>query len=86
MGDRRVRQTNKDEDGNVAALCNRGLLWSPRPVEAVVVDLRDGVHTYYIFEDGRRADIRLTDDGRLTANGHTSSPLELADLPDGCLK
>ena len=82
MADRRVRQTGKDEDGDITALCNTGEWWSPRKKADAVSDIRGGVHSYYVDEAGYRTDIHVTADGHLRTDADATSANNLDNLPD----
>lgn len=59
MANRRVRQTRKNADGDITALCNAGESWSPRPKANAIIDIETGSHTYYVQEAGRRTNVRV---------------------------
>jgi len=46
MADRIVTQTGKDSDGDITALCNPGLGWSPRAKAAAIDDIDNRGITY----------------------------------------
>ena len=41
---RYVRQTGKDSDGDITALCNSGASWSPRSKRLAISDIESGTH------------------------------------------
>jgi hypothetical protein len=48
MADRSVRQTGKNQLGNIISLADSGQLWSPRSSEDCIRDIETGVHTYFV--------------------------------------
>lgn len=48
MATRIVRQTRKDADGDITALCNHGQSWSPRYKLGAISDIKNGVHVYRV--------------------------------------
>lgn len=82
MADRRVRQTGKDDDGDITALCNRGEWWSPRSKSAAVSDIRTRTHSYYVDEAGFRTNVIVTADGHLKTEADATSANNLDNLPD----
>ena len=42
MGRREVRQTGKNSDGDITALCDAGQWWSPRMKTNALSDIRNG--------------------------------------------
>ncbi len=52
MGDRRVTQTMKSEQGGVVALCNPGEHWSPRRRQDAIRDGEGGRERYYEHRPG----------------------------------
>ncbi len=59
MGDRRVRATRKDRDGDILALCNASQSWSPRGKADAIQDVGFGIHSYFVDRAGRRTDVRV---------------------------
>lgn len=82
MADRRVRQTGKDDDGDITSLCNDGEWWSPRAKALAVTDINVGTHTYYVKEDGERANVIVTKDGHLKTEPDATTANNLDNLPD----
>ena len=82
MPDRRVRQTEKDEDGDITALCNLGEYWSPRSKASAVSDIRTRTHSYYVDEAGFRSKVIVTSDGHLKTEADATSANNLDNLPD----
>lgn len=86
MADRRVRTSGKDADGDTTALCNPGETWSPRLKDDVIDDIESKLHTYYVDEDGSRADVQVIDgeSGKyLRSTADKTSKNNLDNLP-GC--
>lgn len=85
MADRAVRQTRKNRDGDITALCNPNDWWSPRGKSDVISDIELGHHTYYVpWVDGR-TEIRVVNgfQGKyLRTDRDNTSRNNLADLPD----
>jgi hypothetical protein len=48
MEDRPVRNTRKDPDGDILALCNPGSYWSPRGKVDAINDIETGRHRYHV--------------------------------------
>lgn len=82
MADRRVRQTGKNTDGDITALCNTGEFWSPRAKADAVRDIRSRLHTYYVDEAGYRTEVHVTSDGHLRTDPDPTSKNNLDNLPD----
>lgn len=59
MADRRVRKTGKDKNGNIISLCNGGESWSPRKEADAIYDIENGLHRYYVNEEGYESVIRV---------------------------
>lgn len=84
MANRRVRATGKD-DGDITSLCNPSASWSPRSKSAVIADIENGRHRYYVREEGDRAWVSVVDGptGKyLRTTPDTSSKNNLDSLPD----
>ena len=86
MADRQVRQTRKDKDGDITALCNPGEYWSPRLKAGAISDIETGVHTYYVlWSRGTRTEIRVVNgpNGKYLRTDRDGTPRNnLDDLPD----
>ena len=61
MADRRVRQTGKDQDGDITALCDPGEFWSPRLKGDAIADIERGIYTYFVEQGGNRTDVQVMD-------------------------
>jgi hypothetical protein len=85
VADRRVRQTQKDPQGDITALCNLGEFWSPRQKAGAITDIETGLHTYYVKEAGRRTDVHVVQGptGKyLRTDADPASANNLDNLPD----
>ena len=85
MAERRVRQTQKDSDGNITALCNQGEAWSPRLKQNAINDIENRIHTYYVQEAGTRTDVHVasgTTGKYLRTDADPTSANNLDNLPD----
>lgn len=85
LADRRVRQTGKDKDGDITALCNRGEAWSPRAKSAAITDIKSGTHRYYVREEGEGVWVKVVKGPRgeyLRTDADKSSANNLDNLPD----
>jgi len=83
--DRRVTKTRKDSDGDITALCNPGMSWSPRKKSDAISDIENGVHTYYVKEAGYRTDVRVVQRGtkkHLQTTADSTSANNLDNLPN----
>ena len=86
MSDRAVRQTKKDRDGDILALCDSGSSWSPRLKHDAIRDIENDIHTYHVpWKDGR-TEIRVVNDRQkgkyLRTDRDNTSRNNLDDLPD----
>ena len=85
MADRAVRQTGKDDKGDITALGDKGSSWSPRTKGSAISDIEQRLHAYYVPWNSGRTEIRVvtgptgkylrTDRDQTTRNN-------LLDLPD----
>ncbi len=85
MAERRVRQTGKDSEGDITALCNGGETWSPRTKSDAINDIETGAHTYYVNEVDNRANVRVVtgQTGKyLRTTADSGSANNLDNLPD----
>lgn len=82
MADRRVRQTGKDDDGDITSLCNSGESWSPRKKADAMSDIKNGVHSYFVNEGGHKTDVYVTGDGHLQTDPDSTKANNLDNLPD----
>lgn len=85
MANRKVTRTDKDEDGDILALCNSGKRWSPRKKHRAIRDIERDRHSYYVQENGRRVGIHVVEewDGKhLRTDPDATTSNNLDDLPD----
>ncbi len=86
MAERRVRQTRKDRDGDVTALCNQGASWSPRLKAGAISDIETLTHRYYVQEVGTQRVYVQVVNGRsgkyLRTTADASSGNNLDNLPN----
>lgn len=85
MADRAVRKTRKDRDGDITALCDGGVSWSPRLKEDAISDIENHIHTYHVPWTDGRTEIRVVQgpDGKyLRTDRDQTSRNNLDDLPD----
>jgi hypothetical protein len=50
VADRRVRQSGKNDEGDITSLCNTGEWWSPRAKRDAISDIENGTHRYFVHE------------------------------------
>jgi len=85
MADRAVRQTKKDSDGDILALCDSGSSWNYRYKADAIRDIELGIHNYFVpWTDGRTA-IRVVNGptGKyLRTDRDSTSRNNLDDLPN----
>ena len=85
MGSRSVRQSKKDQDGDILALCDQGAGWSPRKKADAIYDIESGTHTYYVPWESGRTEIRVVNGptGKyLRTDRDNTSRNNLDDLPN----
>ena len=85
MADRAVRQSRKDENGDILALCNAGEFWSPRSKGDVINDIELQLHTYYVPWVSGRTEIRVVNGAHgkyLRTDRDQTQRNNLDDLPD----
>ena len=86
MADREVKQTKKDKDGDILALCYSGASWSPRQKKDAISDIENKAHTYYVMWPGNtRTEIRVVNGptGKyLRTDRDSTARNNLDDLPD----
>lgn len=85
MADRRVRQSGKDRDGDITALCNAGEFWSPRQKASAINDIETETHTYFVREGEDRVEVSVVDGptGKyLRTDADSDSANNLDNLPD----
>lgn len=59
MADRAVRKTGKNQDGDIASLCDDGASWSPRSKADAIWDIESGRHTYHVPWTSGRTEIHV---------------------------
>ena len=85
MADRAVTKTGKDRDGDITALCNPGMSWSPRSKRDAINDIESGTHTYHVPWTDGRTEIRVVNGPKgkyLRTDRDSTSRNNLDDLPD----
>lgn len=85
MADREVRETKKDSDGDILALCDPGIFWSPRRKADAISDIENRIHTYYVPWTGGRTEIHVVNGptGKyLRTDRDNTQKNNLDDLPD----
>lgn len=85
MADRAVRQTGKDQWGDITSLKDRGASWSPRSKADAIRDIEQGVHTYYVPWQSGRTEIRVVNGASgkyLRTDRDDTARNNLDDLPD----
>ncbi len=85
MADRAVRQTRKDKDGDILALCEHGESWSPRLKADAIRDIETGIHTYHVPWKSGKTPIRVVNGSTgkyLRTDRDETSRNNLDDLPD----
>jgi hypothetical protein len=79
--DRRVTGAERDRNGNITALCNKGQSWSPRRKKDVLADIKAGRKSYYVQEAPQRSYIRVLSGGTLQSSADATSSNSLEKLP-----
>lgn len=86
MADREVRQTGKDDEGDITSLCNQAMSWSPRSKSNAISDIESDTHSYYVKgQGGTRIDIHVVNGptGKyLRTDPDKTSSNNLDDLPN----
>jgi hypothetical protein len=85
MTDRRVTKSGKDSDGDITALCNDNVTWSPRKKADAIRDIENKDHTYYVDRAGHRTDIHVVNEGGkkyLRTTKDRTDKNNLDNLPD----
>ena len=86
MTDRQVTTTQKDEDGDILALCKPGEFWSPRQKRDAIDDIEGDQHSYFVNVPGvGRADIHVVNgpNGKFLRTDPDRTPQNnLDELPD----
>lgn len=79
--DRKVTGVERDRNGNIIALCNKGQSWSPRRKKDVLDDIRAGRKSYYVQASPQRSYIRVISGGTLQTTADATSQNSLDKLP-----
>ena len=85
MADRRVTRTEKDDDGDILALCNPWADWRRRSKELAIGDIENGLHRYYVELGNEEVDIHVVKGSTgkyLRTDSDATSRNNLDDLPD----
>ena len=86
MAKRYVRQTGKDNDGDITRLGNSGEFWSPRSKADAIQDIESGTHEYWVnWANYPETKIRVVTGTRgkyLRTDRDQTSKNNLDDLPD----
>ena len=85
MADRYVTKISRDGRGRIAALCDDGAHWSPRPVADVMADIESGTHSYFAVWTYGKTTIRVTSNGvgkYLRTDKEPSGRNNLEELPE----
>jgi len=79
-----VKQTKKDSDGDILALCNSIESWSPRSKSATISDIKAGVYEYRVRSaNGPIVEVVNGQTGDyLRSRADSASTDNLDDLPD----
>lgn len=85
MTDRRVTMVQRNEDGEIAALCNPDEEWSPVNRDTVIRHLKTGLFDYYTAEADYITYVRVVEEGdapdlQTTPDPNSSNNLE--NLPE----
>lgn len=59
MAERKVISSKKGYDGDILSLCNPDEAWSPRYKFDAIKDIEQNLHSYFIEENGLRANISV---------------------------
>ena len=87
MARRKVKQSGKNSDGDITALCNRGQFWSPRTKRKAISDIESNQHSYYVDIPGKgEVDIHVVNHSKhgkyLRTDPDKTTKNNLDDLPD----
>ncbi len=85
MTKRQVTQTQKDDDGDILALCKDGESWSPRYIADAINDIETGEHNYVVSVSLPEINIIVVngDTGKyLRSTQDSKSPNNLDNLPN----
>ena len=83
---RYVTATGKDSDGDITALCNTGMIWSPRSKANAIRDIENGTHSYWVkWSNYKETKIRVVGSGSsryLRTDRDATKRNNLDDLPN----
>ncbi len=85
MSVRRVRQSKKNSEGDILALCNTGESWSPIYKQDVIRDTENRVQSYYVLVGQKIVEIKVVKRGTgkyLRTDPVKTTKNNLEDLPD----
>ena len=86
MAKRYVRQTGKNNQGDITRLCNSGQAWSPRSKADAISDIENGIHEYWVnWLNSPETRIRVVNGSSgkyLRTDRDTTTRNNLDDLPD----
>jgi len=86
VADRPATRTAKSPDGDILALCEEDVSWSPRFKDDAIADIESGLHTYHVPWPTGRTEIRVVSDSRrgkyLRTDRDSTTRNNLDDLPD----
>lgn len=84
--DRQVTGSRRDRYGDILAICNPGVAWSPRFKLDAIRDIELGLSTYYVrWLDGQRTEVRVVQgpNGKYLRTDKDDTPRNnLWDLPN----
>jgi len=86
MARRRVTQSRKDVDGDILALCNLGMSWSPVKKAEAIREIESGTNSYFVRVNNQEVDIHVVrkanGDKYLRTDPDQTEHNNLNDLPD----
>jgi len=85
MFEREVKNTKKDSDGDILALCNSSKIWSPRQKFDVISEIENGNYRYYVRWKDYITYIKVVNgnNGKYLRTDHDDTTRNnLNDLPD----
>ncbi len=87
MADRAVNRARHDSDGDVTAIGNPIMAWSPRLKRDAIDDIENDVHTYYVpWKVSGRSEIRVVNgpNGKYLRTDRDDTPKNNLDDLDEC--
>lgn len=82
MADRNVYRTQKDDDGDILALCNPGQTWSPRKKFDAISDIENDFHAYFSNGESKIQVVHGPNGKYLRTAPDGSTGNNLDELPD----